>query len=111
MIRAALRKGTIENKMVPVTCGTSYQQQGRPEAAGRHRRLYARSHWTSPPSSGVNPETGEEEDRHASDDEPFSALAFKIMTDPYVGRLTFFRVYSGTINAGDTRAERHQEQA
>ena len=56
----------------------------------------------SPAIRGTNPETGEEEDRHASDDEPFSALAFKIATDPYVGRLTFFRVYSGTINAGDS---------
>ena len=55
-----------------------------------------------PAIRGTNPETGEEEDRHASDDEPFSALAFKIMTDPYVGRLTFFRAYSGTINAGDS---------
>ena len=72
-------------------------QQGRAEAAGRHRGLYARP-TDMPAIKGVNPKTDEEEDRRpADDDEPFSALAFKIMTDPYVGRLSFFRVYSGTL--------------
>ena len=94
---AAIRKATIDNEMVPVVCGTSYQQQGRAEAAGCHRGLYARSYWISPPSSGINPETDEEEERPSDDKAPFSALAFKIMTDPYVGRLCFFRVYSGTV--------------
>ncbi len=101
MIRAALRKGTIENKCVPVTCGTSYRNKGV------QKLLDAIVDYMPAPTDiaairGTNPETGEEEDRHASDDEPFSALAFKIMTDPYVGRLTFFRAYSGSINAGDS---------
>ena len=101
MIRAALRKGTIENKCVPVTCGTSYRNKGV------QKLLDAIIDYMPAPTDiaairGTNPETGEEEDRHASDDEPFSALAFKIMTDPYVGRLTFFRAYSGKINAGDS---------
>ena len=101
MIRAALRKGTIENKCVPVTCGTSYRNKGV------QKLLDAIIDYMPAPTDiaairGTNPETGEEEDRHASDEEPFSALAFKIMTDPYVGRLTFFRAYSGSINAGDS---------
>ena len=101
MIRAALRKGTIENKCVPVTCGTSYRNKGV------QKLLDAIVDYMPAPTDiaairGTNPESGEEEDRHASDDEPFSALAFKIMTDPYVGRLTFFRAYSGKINAGDS---------
>ena len=101
MIRVALRKGTIENKCVPVTCGTSYRNKGV------QKLLDAIIDYMPAPTDiaairGTNPETGEEEDRHASDEEPFSALAFKIMTDPYVGRLTFFRAYSGSINAGDS---------
>ena len=100
-IRAAIRKATVAVEMVPVTCGSSYRNKGRAEAAGRHCGLYA------PPTDipaivGTNPKTDQEEDRHASDDEPFSALAFKIMTDPYVGRLSFFRVYSGTLNTGSS---------
>ena len=101
MIRAALRKGTIENKCVPVTCGTSYRNKGVQKLLDAIVD-YMPAPTDIPAIRGTNPETGEEEDRHASDDEPFSALAFKIATDPYVGRLTFFRVYSGTINAGDS---------
>ena len=101
MIRAALRKGTIENKCVPVTCGTSYRNKGVQKLLDAIID-YMPAPTDIPAIRGTNPETGEEEDRHASDDEPFSALAFKIMTDPYVGRLTFFRAYSGTINAGDS---------
>ncbi len=101
MIRAALRKGTIENKCVPVTCGTSYRNKGVQKLLDAIID-YMPAPTDIPAIRGTNPETGEEEDRHASDDEPFSALAFKIATDPYVGRLTFFRVYSGTINAGDS---------
>ena len=101
MIRAALRKGTIENKCVPVTCGTSYRNKGVQKLLDAIID-YMPAPTDIPAIRGTNPETGEEEDRHASDDEPFSALAFKIMTDPYVGRLTFFRAYSGTIDAGDS---------
>ncbi len=101
MIRAALRKGTLENLCVPVVCGTSYRNKGV------QKLLDAIVDYMPAPTDiesmkGVNPDTEEEEERHASDDEPFSALAFKIMTDPFVGRLTFFRVYSGSINAGDS---------
>ena len=101
MIRAALRKGTIENKCVPVTCGTSYRNKGVQKLLDAIID-YMPAPTDIPAIRGTNPVTGEEADRHASDDEPFSALAFKIMTDPYVGRLTFFRAYSGTINAGDS---------
>ena len=101
MIRAALRKGTIENKCVPVTCGTSYRNKGVQKLLDAIID-YMPAPTDIPAIRGTNPETGDEEDRHASDDEPFSALAFKIMTDPYVGRLTFFRAYSGKINAGDS---------
>jgi elongation factor G len=101
MIRAALRKGTIENKCVPVTCGTSYRNKGVQKLLDAVID-YMPAPTDIPAIRGTNPETGEEEDRHASDEEPFSALAFKIATDPYVGRLTFFRAYSGTINAGDS---------
>ena len=100
-LRAALRKGTIENLVVPVTCGTSYRNKGVQKLLDAIID-YMPAPTDIPAIRGTNPETGEEEDRHASDDEPFSALAFKIMTDPYVGRLTFFRAYSGTINAGDS---------
>ena len=101
MIRAALRKGTIENKCVPVTCGTSYRNKGVQKLLDAIID-YMPAPTDIPAIRGTNPDTGEEEDRHASDEEPFSALAFKIATDPYVGRLTFFRAYSGTINAGDS---------
>ena len=101
MIRRALRKGTIENLLVPVTCGTSYRNKGV------QKLLDAVVDYMPAPTDieaikGVNPKTEEEEDRHASDDEPFAALAFKIMTDPYVGRLSFFRVYSGHLTTGST---------
>ncbi len=101
MIRAALRKGCIENKCVPVCCGTSYRNKGVQKLLDAIID-YMPAPTDIPAIRGTNPDTGEEEDRHASDSEPFSALAFKIATDPYVGRLTFFRVYSGTINAGDS---------
>ena len=99
MIRAALRKGTIENKIVPVVCGTSYRNKGVQKLLDAIVD-YMPSPVDIPPIKGVNPETDEEEERPSSDEEPFSALAFKIMTDPYVGRLTFFRVYSGSIPTG-----------
>ncbi len=101
LIRAALRKGTLENKCVPVTCGTSYRNKGVQKLLDAIID-YMPAPTDIPAIRGINPDTDEEEERHASDSEPFSALAFKIMTDPYVGRLSFFRVYSGTINAGES---------
>ena len=100
-LKAALRKATIDNKIVPVVCGTSYKNKGV------QKLLDAIIDYMPAPTDiesmkGVNPDTNEEEERHASDEEPFSALAFKIATDPFVGKLCFFRVYSGVINAGDT---------
>ena len=95
-------KATIANEMVPVTCGTSYKQQGRAEAAGCHRGLYARPHWTFPPSRASTPRPTRKRTVIADDNAPFSALAFKIMTDPYVGRLSFFRVYSGHLTTGSS---------
>ena len=100
-IRAAIRKATVAVEMVPVTCGSSYRNKGV------QKLLDAIVDDMPAPTDipaivGTNPKTDEEEDRHASDDEPFSALAFKIMTDPYVGRLSFFRVYSGTLNTGSS---------
>ena len=100
-LKRAIRTETIANKIVPVVCGSSYKNKGV-------QRLldaivdYMPSPLDLPNVRGINPETGEEEERETSDDAPFSALAFKIMTDPYVGKLCFFRVYSGKINAGDT---------
>ena len=100
-IKACIRKATIANKMVPVTCGTSYKNKGV------QKLLDAIIDYMPAPTDvedikGVNPDTGEETVRPSSDNEPFSALAFKIATDPFVGKLAFFRVYSGTINAGAT---------
>ena len=100
-IRKAIRQATIANEMVPVTCGTSYRNKGV------HKLLDAIVDYMPAPNDvpaikGTNPKTDEEEDRHPSDDEPFSALAFKIMTDPYVGRLSFFRVYSGHLTTGSS---------
>jgi elongation factor G len=100
-IKAALRKATISNEIVPVTCGSSYKNRGV------QKLLDAIVDYMPAPTDveaikGTNPETGEEEDRISSDDQPFAALAFKIMTDPYVGKLCFFRVYSGTLDAGTT---------
>ena len=100
-IKRTIRKSCIANTMVPVTCGTSYRNKGV------QKLLDAIVDYMPAPTDvaaikGINPETEEEVVRHSSDDEPFSALAFKIMTDPFVGKLCFFRVYSGTINAGTT---------
>uniref|UniRef100_UPI002D7F47D8 elongation factor G n=1 Tax=Oscillibacter sp. TaxID=1945593 RepID=UPI002D7F47D8 len=98
-IRAAIRKATIANEMVPVTCGTSYKNKGVQKMLDAIVD-YMPSPTDVPAIKGVNPNTEEEEERPSSDDEPFSALAFKIATDPYVGRLSFIRVYSGTLNTG-----------
>ena len=100
-LKRALRKATIDNKIVPVVCGTSYKNKGVQKLLDAVID-YMPSPVDVPAIKGINPETGEEDVRHSSDDEPFSALAFKIMTDPYVGKLCFFRVYSGTIEAGQT---------
>ena len=101
MIRAAIRKATCAVKMVPVVCGTSYKNKGVQKLLDAIVE-YMPSPLDIPAISGVNPKTDEEETREASDSAPFAALAFKIMTDPYVGRLSFFRVYSGTLEAGKT---------
>ena len=98
-IKKIIRKATIANEMVPVTCGTAYRNKGVQPL------LDAIVDFMPAPTDveaikGVNPKTGEEEDRHSSDSEPFSALAFKIATDPYVGKICYFRVYSGTVDAG-----------
>ena len=98
-IRAAIRKATVAVEMVPVTCGSSYRNKGVQKLLDAIVD-YMPAPTDIPAIKGVNPKTDEEEDRKPSDDEPFSALAFKIMTDPYVGRLSFFRVYSGTLNTG-----------
>ena len=100
-LKAALRKATIENKIVPVVCGTSYKNKGVQKLLDAVID-YMPSPLDIPAIKGVNPETEEEETRPASDEEPFAALAFKIMTDPFVGKLCFFRVYSGSIPAGTT---------
>ena len=101
MIRTAIRKATIAGKMVPVVCGTSYKNKGVQKLLDAIVD-YLPSPLDIPPVEGVDPKTGETETRPASDEAPFSALAFKIMTDPYVGKLAFFRVYSGKVNAGET---------
>ena len=98
-IKKIIRQSTIANKMVPITCGTSYRNKGVQPL------LDAIVDYMPAPTDieairGTNPDTGEEEDRHSSDTEPFSALAFKIATDPFVGKICFFRVYSGTVDAG-----------
>ena len=100
-IKAAIRKATIANEMVPVTCGTSYKNKGVQKLLDAIVD-YMPSPLDVPAIKGINPDTDEECVRHSSDDEPFSALAFKIATDPFVGKLCFFRVYSGTVNAGST---------
>ena len=96
---AGIRKATLANCMVPVCCGTSYRNKGVQKLLDAIV-AYMPSPLDIPDMKGVNPETGEEDVRKASDDEPFSALAFKIATDPFVGKLCFFRVYSGTLSAG-----------
>jgi elongation factor G len=98
-IKATIRASTIAGEMVPVTCGSSYKNKGVQKLLDAIVD-YLPSPLDVPPIKGMNPETDEEEHRKASDSEPFSALAFKIMTDPYVGKLCFFRVYSGTLKSG-----------
>jgi elongation factor G len=98
-IRAALRKGTISGRLVPVLCGSSYRNKGVQPLLDAIV-YYLPAPTDIPEVRGENPATGEEETRPASDDAPFSALAFKIMSDPYVGKLTFFRVYSGSLKSG-----------
>ena len=99
MIRKTLRKGTIDNLLVPVVCGTSYKNKGVQKLLDAIVD-YMPSPVDIPAIQGVNPDTEEEDERPASDEAPFSALAFKIATDPYVGRLSFVRVYSGVLNTG-----------
>ena len=99
MIRAALRKGCVENTLVPVTCGTSYKNKGVQKLLDAIIDFMP-SPLDIPAIKGVNPDTDEEDERPADDNAPFSALAFKIATDPYVGRLSFFRVYSGQLDKG-----------
>ncbi len=100
-MKKVIRKATIANEMVPVTCGTAYRNKGvQPLLDAIVDFMPAPTDIES--IKGVNPETDEEEYRHSSDSEPFAALAFKIATDPFVGKLCFFRVYSGTVDAGTT---------
>ena len=100
-VKAAIRKGTIENQIVPVLCGTAYRNKGVQMLLDAVID-YMPAPTDIPDIKGVNPKTGEEDSRPSSDDAPFSALAFKIATDPFVGRLTYFRVYSGSITAGSS---------
>ena len=98
-LKKALRKATINNEIIPMLCGTSYRNKGV------QMLLDAVIEYMPAPTDiedikGVNPDTNEEESRPSADDAPFAALAFKIATDPYVGKLCFFRVYSGTVTAG-----------
>ena len=98
-LKAALRRATISNDIIPVCCGTSYKNKGVQKLLDNIVE-YMPAPTDIEAIKGVNPETGEADERHASDDEPFSALAFKIMTDPFVGKLCFFRVYSGAVQKG-----------
>ncbi|MDO5560146.1 MAG: elongation factor G [Oscillospiraceae bacterium] len=100
-IKRCIRKATIANHMVPVVCGTSYKNKGVQKLLDAIID-YMPSPIDVPHIKGVNPDTGEEVERPSSDDEPFAALAFKIATDPFVGKLCFFRVYSGVVNAGSS---------
>ena len=100
-IKSVIRKATIDNTMVPVCCGTSYRNKGVQKLLDAIID-YMPAPTDIPAIKGVNPNTDEEIERHASDTEPFSALAFKIATDPFVGKLCFFRVYSGSVDAGTT---------
>ena len=100
-IRTAIRKATCAVEMVPVTCGSSYRNKGVQKLLDAIVD-YMPAPTDVPAIKGVNPKTDEEEERKSSDEEPFAALAFKIMTDPYVGRLSFFRVYSGTLTTGSS---------
>ncbi|MBO4326990.1 MAG: elongation factor G [Clostridia bacterium] len=98
-IKAAIRKGTISVKLIPICCGSSYRNKGVQQLLDAIVD-YMPAPTDIPSIKGVHPKTGEEEVRHPSDSEPFSALAFKIITDPFVGKLCFFRVYSGKLTAG-----------
>ena len=98
-IKRAIRKGTLDVAMTPVTCGSSYKNKGVQLLLDAIVD-YLPSPVDIPAITGTDPDTEQEEDRHADDSEPFSALAFKIVTDPYVGKLSYFRVYSGTLKAG-----------
>ena len=109
MIKTALRKATIGYKIVPVTCGSSYKNKGVQELLDAIVE-YMPSPLDKKAISGVNPKTDEEETREPSDNAPFAALAFKIMTDPYVGKLAFFRVYSGTLESGKTVINTNKNQ-
>ena len=100
-LKAAIRTATIANKLVPVCCGTSYKNKGVQKLLDAVID-YMPAPTDIPNIKGVNPDTGEEEERITSDNEPFAALAFKIATDPFVGKLCFFRVYSGVIHSGET---------
>ncbi len=100
-IKKVIRKATIANEMVPICCGTSYRNKGVQPLLDAIVDFMP-SPVDIPSIKGVNPDTDEPEERHPSDSEPFSALAFKIATDPFVGKICFFRVYSGTVNAGDS---------
>ena len=101
LLRKVIRQGTIDNLIVPVTCGTSYKNKGVQKLLDAIVDFMP-SPLDIPAIKGTNPDTEEDDERPADDKAPFSALAFKIMTDPYVGRLSFFRVYSGTLNAGES---------
>ncbi|MBS4193365.1 elongation factor G [Bacillus sp. FJAT-49705] len=98
-LKAAIRKATVAVEFYPVLCGTAFKNKGVQKMLDAAID-YLPSPLDIPAINGVNPDTEEETERHADDNEPFSALAFKVMTDPYVGKLTFFRVYSGTLNSG-----------
>ena len=100
-IRRAIRAATVAVEMIPVTCGTSYRNKGVQKLLDSIVD-YMPAPTDIPAIRGVNPKTDQEEERHSDDNAPFSALAFKIMTDPYVGRLSFFRVYSGTLDTGSS---------
>ena len=100
-LKGAIRRATINNEIVPVVCGSSYRNKGVQKMLDAVVD-YMPSPLDIPAIKGVNPDTGDEDERPADDEAPFSALAFKIMTDPFVGKLCYFRVYSGTINAGET---------
>ena len=100
-IKSTIRKATIDNTMVPVTCGSSYRNKGVQMLLDAIVD-YMPAPTDVPAIKGVDPETGDEVERPSSDKEPFAALAFKIATDPFVGKLCFFRVYSGTVSAGTT---------
>ncbi len=111
LIRAAIRKGTIDNKIIPVVCGTSYRNKGVQKLLDAIVD-YMPSPTDIPPIKGVDADTEEEDERPSDDQAPFSALAFKIMTDPFVGRLSFFRVYSGSLTTGSSvlNSTKHQRE-